>query len=371
MFGHRERIPAGYFGFAPLAFRQLLSPVSCVLSTFLKWYRELLARMASPISLLYQPLISRELDGVPGAVAVFRRTHSSAELFEAVTRFAILAFTPSQHSRHSVLSCLAAYHLRADEKIEADELLIACARYAAQSRPPWSEPPITDPPRTEEGQRGDRAAIDAAIDAGDRLGAEKWLALRMREPRLEQELFEIAVMDLSDFGHKLIMTTAAVELSRLMGEKGAYATLRLAPVEWTAFREEPVETGTPRIEPRKLVENLIERLVSEKGDTIAFHALEMYDAALTAVNLGADPSVEVRVRAHLEELPAAAPAPDLEVVLDPPVYSLGRDYAEYLLATAIGRRMANRFPGIAAERIARAACYNLEHGPSFEDWSFA
>lgn len=327
--------------------------------------------MPSSISLLYQPLISRDLAAVPSAVEAFRRTHSIAELFEAVTRFAILAFTPSQHSRHVVLSCLAAHHLRDERGLEQEALLTACAIYAAQSRPPWSEPPITDPPRTAEGQRATRESIDAAIQAGDRLEGEKWLALRMREPRLHQELFEIAATDLSDFGHKLTMTAAAVELSNLMGEKGMYATLRIAPVEWTAFREPPEEMGPPRMEPGKLVENLIERLVSDKGDTIAFHAIELYDAALNAAKLGAAPSVEARVRAHLEGLPASPPASDPEIALDPPVYSLGRDYAEYLLATAISRRMAARFPAIAADRIALAARYNLEHGPSFEDWSFA
>jgi hypothetical protein len=42
------------------------------------------------------------------------------------------------------------------------------------------------------------------------------------------------------------------------------------------------------------------------------------------------------------------------------VYRLARDYAQTLSAFAIGD-----------EDLISAALYNLEHGPSFADWSFA
>ena len=44
----------------------------------------------------------------------------------------------------------------------------------------------------------------------------------------------------------------------------------------------------------------------------------------------------------------------------PPVYRLARDYAQCLKAYSIGD-----------ERLKAAAVYNLEHAPSFADWSFA
>ncbi len=330
--------------------------------------------MASAISSLYQPLISRDVDSIPQAVRQFRRQHSSIELLEAVTRFAVLAFSPSQHSRHAVLACLAAHSLRNEPGLEIDELITACAIYTAQSRPPWSEPPITDPPDLDPSESPDRRTLSEAIISGDRLKAERWLAANLQDPKLGRELLEIAADDLADQGHKLILTAAAVRLSRIMGEKGMFATLRLATAEWTAYREPVPELQAPKMAPRALAAILIDRLTAMAGDTISFHAIELYDAALEAVKLGASDSVEARVRAHLELTHSDNDGSITrveEIELIPPVYALGRDYAQYLLATAISHRMTSRFPDLPCDQIVRASLYNLKHGPSFEDWSFA
>lgn len=337
------------------------------------WYRSANLRMASAISFLYQPLIARELDAIPRAVNEFRRDHSSMELLEAVTRFAILAFSPSQHSRHAVLACLAAHSLRGERELNVDGLTTACAVYASQSRPPWSEPPITDPPPLLDSELPNRNDLDEAIANGDRRSAERWLAAHMDDPEFEAEFLEISAHDLADQGHKLIMAAAAVELADIIGDKGRFATLRIATAEWTAYREPPPEENTPGIEPRELASTLIDRLVASKGDTIAFHAIELYDAALSCLHAGWGDSVESRVRAHLESTLSSDDvwAEMQPVALTAPVYQLGRDYAQYLLATAIARRMAARFPDISSDRIAQASHFNLRHGPSFEDWSFA
>jgi hypothetical protein len=55
----------------------------------------------------------------------------------------------------------------------------------------------------------------------------------------------------------------------------------------------------------------------------------------------------------------------------PPVYLLGRDYAEYLKACAVAKRLRSRFPDAPVGAFVAAAKYNLDHTPSFEEWSFA
>ncbi len=296
------------------------------------------------------------------------------ELLDAVTRFAILAFTPSQHSRHAVLACLAAHTLPEELDVDLDALATACAIYAAQSRPPWSEPPITEPPPISGPAVADRSEIDAAISSGDRLASERWLAARMVAPDFEAEFLEIAGNDLADHGHKLIVSTAAIQLARIMGDKGRYATLRMATAEWTAYREAPPLPDAPSLSPRDLMEMLIGNLVDASGDTISFHAIELYDAALTTTHMGLGDSVEKRVRAHLETGPRLHSSSSSRIdaiALTPPNYPLARDYAQYLIATGISHRMSFRFPGLPTEAIAKASLYNLKHGPSFEDWSFA
>ena len=49
---------------------------------------------------------------------------------------------------------------------------------------------------------------------------------------------------------------------------------------------------------------------------------------------------------------------------DLPVYRLARDYGAYLKSFAVTKRLRDI-------RILDAAKYNLEHGSSFEDYSFA
>jgi hypothetical protein len=51
-------------------------------------------------------------------------------------------------------------------------------------------------------------------------------------------------------------------------------------------------------------------------------------------------------------------------VLPLPIYHLARDYAAYLKAHAVAKRIGDT-------RIIDAAKHNLDHGISFEEWSFA
>src|SRR5258708_5376108 len=176
---------------------------------------------------LYEPFIERDLAAIPPAVAAFRASHSAEETWIEITRFAVLAFAPSQHSKHALLACLSAWDLREELGARFDEVIVECAIYAAASRQPWSEPPMLDPPKIEDGQRGDLDELREAIAASDRLRAERWLAKRFDSPDFARDYLAAACDDFEDLGHALIVANAALRLATLLGEKGRYAMLRV------------------------------------------------------------------------------------------------------------------------------------------------
>jgi hypothetical protein len=305
------------------------------------------------VAQLYEPLIERDLAAIPAAVRTFRQSNSSNDLFLAVARFAVLAFAPSQHSKHALLATLAAHELRDDYGDRWDDLLCECARYAAESRQPWSEPPILDPPAIDADQPRDVEALRAAALARDRLAGERWLAARLDDDDLLHDLLVVATDDFEDFGHKLIVTTAAWKLASILGEKGRYAALRVATWEIIAdggvipSRADGEESG------RGLYETLVQNTIAENGSLESMHAVFLYHAAK-------DTPVFAHVCSYLSSLPMKSGGADLPRAETPPIYRLARDYGQCLNAFAL------RDP-----RVAAAAAYNLEHGPSFADWSFA
>ena len=305
--------------------------------------------MASAVGEFYERLVERDLDAIPAAVRKFRQTESSGELFLAVARFAVLAYAPAQHAKHAFLAMLAAYELRNDYGDRWDDLLTECARYAAESRQPWSEPPILTPPQVDPREPHDIDALRAAVAARDRLAGERWLAAHLEDPALLDDLMTVAADDFEDFGHKVIVTSAAFKLAPILGKKGRYATLRCAVCEIVSRSEPPLSGLGPRLNGS---ERLIENAIAEEGSLEAMQLVFLYEAARGSCvfdrvcdYLGSQP-----LRSSQEEFPAAKP----------PVYRLARDYAQCLKAYAL------REP-----RLAAAAAYNLEHGPSFADWSFA
>lgn len=262
-----------------------------------------------------------------------------------MARFAILSYAPSLHAKHAVVAALAAHEARAAYGDRWDDLLIECARYAAESRQPWSEPPILDPPRID----GSVPDLRDAVNAHDRLGAERWLASRLRDP--EHDLFSVAAENFDDLGMRVIITAAAIKLSRILGQPGRYAALRIAVWEMTAG-----SVGAP-VPAGAWSENLRDRLVgnalAENGSIESVQAVFLYDAAK-------DTNVFDRVRGYLATLPAREAPMVRAEKLEPPVYRLARDYGQHLRAFASGD-----------ERLQSATAYNLEHAPSFADWSLA
>src|SRR6476659_10982262 len=78
----------------------------------------------------YEPFIERDLEAIPAVVAEFRAAHSAEETWTSVTRFAVLAFAPSQHSMHALLACLSVWDLREDLGDRFDDAVVQCAIYA-------------------------------------------------------------------------------------------------------------------------------------------------------------------------------------------------------------------------------------------------
>jgi hypothetical protein len=266
--------------------------------------------MPSATGALYEPLIERDLTALPAAIRAFRAEQSTHELWLAVTRFALLAYAPSEHGRHALMCCLAAHDVGL-----TDELLLACARYAAQARQPWSEPPIFDPPALEPGQPTDVDELCEAMRTGDRLRGERWLAARIDDA--EDDLLAVA----RSHGDAILVVNAAIRLVPLLGEYGRYPTLRVAVWDLIAKVDEPPLPDRP-------LEELVAACVEAQG------SIETVTALLVA-----------------------APSPVGDVTAPAP-YDLARDYGHLLLAHAAGLPPA----------VIEAAAFNAEHGESYADW---
>ncbi|HEV7572458.1 MAG TPA: hypothetical protein VGQ21_13245 [Thermoanaerobaculia bacterium] len=307
----------------------------------------------------YEPFIERDLAAVPAAVAEFRAAHSGEETWTAVTRFAVLAFAPSQHSMHALLACLSVWDLR--EEIEFDDAVVQCAIYAAASRQPWSEPPMLEPPKIGEDQRGDVEELREAIAASDRLRAERWLAKRYNDADFASDYFAVASDDFEDLGHKLIVASAAMRLAQLLGEKGRYAMLRVGVWEMVAVGCGQREVGSgSAVDPDSLVANVI----ATDGDIVSAHALFLFDAALQTN----DDAVLARVADHLADI--NSPTPDTRHPTPAvPVYPFARDYGACLKAHAIAKRLRPRFPNADFDSMLAAMHRNLEK--SSEEMTFA
>jgi hypothetical protein len=301
---------------------------------------------------MIEALLERDENRIRAAISDYRKTHSSDELFLEVARFAVMAYAPSQHSKHALLACLSAHDIREECGDRWDALLTECAIYTAQSRQPWSEPPILDPPPIEEGQRGDVEELRAAVAAGDRLRAERWLAKRIDDRDLERDYLTVAADDFEDLGHKTIVARGAWRLAGILGEKGRFAVLRLGIWEMCAYKGERYEERGTRAELAALVDNAL----AEGGSVDAMHNVFLFDAAIGT-------PAEARVSDYLGSLPMKQ-GEAFTSRRDVPIYRLARDYAAYLKSFAVTKRLRDI-------RILDAAKYNLEHGSSFEDYSFA
>ena len=257
-----------------------------------------------------------------------------------MARFAVLAYAPSQHAKHAVICCRSAWDIREDLGDLFDDVVTECAIYAAASRQPWSEPPITDPPALDSKQRGDVEELRECVATGDRLRGERWLAKRYRDADFLRDYFAVASDDYEDLGHKLIVAVTASKLAAVFGEHGAYATLRIGIWEMTAYH------GDSKPPAGDVVANMI----ANRGDVESAHAVWHYDA-LRESRVPSPQSEKRDWGLGTGDFPK-------------PLYRLARDYGAYLKSFSVAKRLGD-------ERIIAAAKYNLDHAPSFEEFSFA
>jgi hypothetical protein len=302
--------------------------------------------------MMIESLLERDETRIRAAIREFCASHTTDELFLEISRFAVMAYAPSQHSKHALLACLSAYDIREECGDRWDALLTECAVYLAHSRRPWSEPPILDPPPIPDDQRGDPGELRAAIAEGDRLRAERWLAKRIDDPSLIDDYFAVAADDFEDLGHKVIVARAAWRLAEILGEKGRFATLRAGIWEMCAYKGPRYEERGARAELSALVDNAL----AEGGSPESMHHVFLFDAAVGT-------PAEDRVCDYLASLPMKEGSA-FTSRRDPPIYRLARDYGSYLKSFAVTKRLRDI-------RIVDAAKYNLEHGTSFEEYSFA
>ena len=226
---------------------------------------------------LYEPLIERDLDAIPRAVREFLDESSPHELFLAVARFAVLAYAPSQHSKRAVMACRAAWDLRDAMGEKWPDLLIECARYAAESRRPWSEPPILD-----------------AIEVPD----ENELRARAK-------------------GDALLMLDTALALLPVLGEKGKGALLRMPVEEMEAAPNAPDD-------PTDSIETLVQRVVDTNGSIDTVREVFIWSARHPTTRQPANPTTPPIYRlatdlaqtliAHATPIPASLREPFLAAV---------------------------------------------------------
>jgi hypothetical protein len=289
-----------------------------------------------------------------------------------VTRFAVLAFAPSQHSKHALLACLSAWDLREDLGSRFDEAIVECAIYAAASRQPWSEPPMLDPPKLDDDQRGDLDELREAIAASDRLRAERWLAKRFRDDDFTRDYFAAASANLDDLGHNLIIVNAAVRLAGLLGEKGRYAMLRVGVFEMVARggRGSGVGRRSEASDLNALCATLVANVITNEGEIISAHALFLFDAALQTE----DANLIGRVCSHLDNettVDVAANSDARHPIPGIPVYGFARDYGSCLKAHAVAKLLRPRFPHADFDGMLAAVGRNLAAAPSLDEMTFA
>ncbi|HVT01949.1 MAG TPA: hypothetical protein VHL58_01080 [Thermoanaerobaculia bacterium] len=334
--------------------------------------------MSSSASVLYEPLISRDLENIAPAIRRFLNEDSVAALETALARFAVLAYAPTEHARHAIFAIASAAAAIETFPDHSEEILAACARYTASSRLPWSEPPIPDPPRIDDATGYTSEKLRQAVADGDRLEAERWLAANFLRPDFPEVFFAAAAEDLADFGHKLTVAVHAWKLAAAVPPPHRFAILRIAPWEWTAYRGDDSDSkaSSRSMSMEQAVRACVQSMESGEEGLVDFHWLELLDAALEVSAITGSSSVQDRVLACVSsrfspagretgESPLIDPVKDGDFIA--PSYDLSRDYAGYLQSFAIGKRLERAIPGVDCQRIIRAAHTAMANGLSFEE----
>jgi hypothetical protein len=318
---------------------------------------------------LYEALLTREQDRLRELVENLCRAEGDREALDYVLKFAVLAFSPTLHSRGAVYASLAALDLL-DGLPNPSGVIVECAAYAAETRLPWSESPITDPPAVEGIDAANPRHLDEAIRRRDLRAAERWLAAAILEDAPAVEFFDAAARFAGEEGYGFTTATAAWRIAE-HAPAARFVSLRTALLEWVRVRD---GAGARRVDatavaPRKV----IDLYVMQQGRIELFTPLLVLDAALTAeaVTGKRDRYRPVVDRYALPVEWRHGAAPECDWSMEDLAYRYSRDYAAFLMSVPISHRLSRELPDSGAERIPSAAQHNLEYAETFEEWSFA
>lgn len=316
-----------------------------------------------------EPLLERDAAAIRKGIRELATNHGPAELYAAVARFAVLAYSPSQHSIAALIAVASAVDLL-DVVTDPVALLGECAVYVAQVRRPWSEPPIPDPPPLGPDDDASEENLVEAVKGRDRLRAERWLARVLESDDSRRRFFSAASRDLSDAGQRLTLATAVWTLAERFPVQYRFAALRPAVQMWVATGSiSDPEPATSQAGVSTIARQLAGELSEASGSPLVYQRVILLDAALRLRAMGEEEAARRALHAlHDGEKRTII---EFEAVLDDPIYELARDFGCYLHAMAMRPRWQEELDGSAMEAICRAARHNLLDSPSFEQWALA
>jgi hypothetical protein len=315
---------------------------------------------------LFEAMLARDEPEIRRALRRDRR--EADELLREIAGFAVLAFNASQHSRHAFVATGAAAVLALESPPWFEALFEEVAIYAANGRLPWSEAPIIERPEPS-GER-DSADLARAIAGHDGDAAERWLSSILDAPDFEARYFAAAAAAFGELGQDLVLAQAAWRISRLVPAEYRFGLYRAPLAAWLADGV----AATPAIGGLDQVgERLVASLIQARGSVDRFQLVAAWCAAVEASELWESPRIEQSAAARIASALPGGEEKRVEAPhsggLPPPVYRLSRDLAGYLQAWAIPTARCSSDE--QSQRIREAAWDNLQHGPDFDEESFA
>lgn len=319
---------------------------------------------------LYEALLTRDLDRAQSLVLEEYRESGPEAVRDSIIRFAVLAFSPSLHSRGAMYASVAVADLF--ERFERPaSLLVECARYVGESRVPWSEAPVTEPPPVGNDQPTDDSALDEAVAAQDLHAAERWLAALVRDGIEPSRFFDAASRHAGVEGYGFTTAVVSWRIASWFPEHVRFAVLRTAVLEWLRAREMPQPSGLTGPEA---VDVAIRHYVRSGGQPHQFHPLLVLDATGQAERLTSSPGRYTTVfeRYVPTDRGDSRKLPERHWKLDDLVYRYAADYGFLVQSVPMSERLADQTGDReGCERIPDAAHHFLMSSEGFEEWSFA
>ncbi|MGK2966845.1 MAG: hypothetical protein ACSLFM_14755 [Tepidiformaceae bacterium] len=319
---------------------------------------------------LYEALLTRELDKAQELVVQECRESGPESTRDSIMRFAVLAFSPSLHSRGAMYASLAMADLF-DRFERPSSLLVECARYVGESRVPWSEAPVSDPPRIPDDQSIEDTTIDEAVAAQDLHAAERWLAAAIESETLALRFFDAASRHAGDEGYGFTTAVTSWRIAERFPDTARFTVLRTAVLEWLKARHMPDPSG---IAGEAAVAAAMRDYVRSGGQPNRFPPLMMLDASRIAEVLVSRPGRYTALfqRYVSADVSGGRKLPDRRWSNEDLVYRYAADYGFFIQSVPLSERLAD-IPADdeSSERIPDAAFRFLMSSEGFEEWSFA